>query len=214
MKFIGAIILGIILCFKIAKAEDCLEWFNNAKIMIGPECLVKCNSTKVDMSTFQCTNMCDKMCKLSQKERFLFKLTDLYPGLTIQEKDLAAKYPSKVYKAYKLSWQAQRLCLDLYPTSATNDASDACRHFTWSGLLVKEFGRSFAEKILNAHEQEPKQPIEEKKMDVFNNQIGISSSEMLIKNKIFTEDRLLKEYSKLLNDKKLKILKTKAGSKK
>ncbi len=214
MKLICVAILFTMFHFEMVKADTCLEWFNNSKIIIGPDCIIKCNSTKVDMGTFQCTNMCDKMCKLSQKERLVFKLIDLYPGLTIQEKDLASKYPSKVYKSYKLSWHAQKLCSNLYPTSATNDGSDACRHFIWAGLLFKEFGRSFAEKVLNAHEPEPLQPIDEKEMDIFNNQIGISSSEMLLQNKIFTEDMFLKEYSKQLNKNKLKVFKIKSRIKK
>ena len=60
------------------------------------------------------------------------------------------------------------------PKFKKNDASDAYRHYIWAGLMVNEFGKSFSEKVLNAHELEPSQPEKEKAMDLANNRRAVS----------------------------------------
>jgi hypothetical protein len=45
------------------------------------------------------------------------------------------------------------------------------------------FGRERAEEILNAHENNPMQPEEEKSMDLANNRRGVSVAEIMLQNK-------------------------------
>ncbi len=119
-----------------------------------------------------------------------------------------------MFTAYQLTWKAESLCEDLYPTSATNDESDACRHFVWAALLANEFKREFAEKVLYAHEQEPTQPEEEKAMDLANNQRGVSTGESLISKKTFSEQKIIEEFAQQLKENKLIVLKKRIGGKK
>lgn len=159
------------------------------------------------MDSFHCPNQCSSLCKSGLKGDFVFKLTELYPGLTAQERAMAAQEPSKMLLAYRLTWKAESLCRELYPTSATNDASDACRHFVWAALLTQEFKREFTEKVLYAHEQEPTQPEDEKAMDLANNQRGISTAEKLISRKSFSDEKIIEEFNLQLKQNMLIVLK-------
>lgn len=166
----------VIVLFFIAEpflfSSECQRWFKELKLKSGEDCLVKCAASSVNMSTFHCPGMCDDLCKSPQKEKWLFQLSDLYPGLTDEERALVAKVPSKMLSAYNLTWIAEKLCLRIYPSSQTNNESDACRHFVWAALLYKEFGIELSSNILNAHEQDPKQPQIEKSMDLANNRLA------------------------------------------
>jgi hypothetical protein len=170
-----------LLISKQIRAQACEKWFSQANIKSGPTCLTSCALIPIDMSNFECPSKCPELCKSGQAESFVFKLTELYPGLTASERALAAKEPTKMLKSYQLSHTAEGICKQKFPTSATNDESDACRHFVWAGLLTHAFGRAFAEEVLFAHEQEPTQPGEERAMDLANNQRGISLTEELLK---------------------------------
>ncbi|KHD87887.1 MAG: hypothetical protein OM95_11440 [Bdellovibrio sp. ArHS] len=144
-----------------AIGDDCLDWFKGTGIKPAKDiCLVDCSIAPVDMGDFMCRDRCDEFCKVSQAKETLFKLSDLYPGLTSAERALAAEDPAKALGAYRLSWKAEELCHNLYAKSKTNDASDACRHFIWAGLLTNSYGKDYALKILNAHEQDLLQPKE------------------------------------------------------
>lgn len=124
----------------------------------------------------------------------------------MQEKSLAAAHPEKMLQAYKLSWKAESICSELYLTSQTNDESDACRHFTWAALLTKNLGRDFAEKVLDAHEQEPNQLEEQKAMDMANNRRGISIAEKMIEKTMFSEQELINYFKKELKAGHLSVL--------
>jgi hypothetical protein len=165
------------------------------------------SSTQPLRRTFTCPNQCDELCNASEKEKYLFKLSELYPGLTMAERALASQEPVKTLKAYQLSWRAESMCLKKYPTSSHNDESDACRHFIWSSLLTKEFGREFTEKVLYAHEQEPTQPENEKAMDLANNQRGISVAEKLIKDKSFSDEKIFSELQEQFKQGRLIVFK-------
>ena len=168
--------------------------------------MIECSIAETDMGTFHCPNLCPKFCQESSKERFLFNLSILYPGLTEEERRLSSKYPKKMLKAYKLTRKAEKLCLILYKTSQTNDESDACRHFVWSALLYNEFGLKFSKKVLNAHEKDPKQPLQEKTMDLANNRLALAEAKKLKKKKNLNNESLLKSFQKNLKLKKLIIL--------
>ena len=142
------LVLYIITPNAIASKNECEEWFQKGGVTKGKNCLLNCTSAMVDMSTFHCPNMCNMLCSSPSKESFIFQLSNIYPGLTAEERALSAKYPSKMLTAYKLSWKAEKLCSSLFISSQTNDASDACRHFIWAALLYKKYGIDFSTQVL------------------------------------------------------------------
>lgn len=187
--------------------KECQPWFEKAKIARDRLCVERCVALKIDMDTFDCRNSCDDLCSRPLSEQLLFELSDLYPGLTPAEKELAAKHPKDTLLAYRLSWRAEKLCLEEFPRSETNDGSDACRHFVWAVLLERNFGAEMAQKILDAHEQEPTQPAEEKAMDMANNQRGVSFGSTVTKGKDIPDLQILSEFRRLMRDEKLVVLK-------
>ena len=187
-------------------AGVCEDWFEKTKLKPGKDCLIKCASANVDMDTFVCSSICDELCKSSKKEKFLFQLSDLYPGLTNEEKAFCTKEPVKMMEAYRLSWNAEKICGKLFPSSQTNDESDACRHYVWAALFYKEFGLEFSSKVLNAHEQDPKQPESEKAMDLANNRLGLLTAEQLVRDGKFNEENILSTFKENLKNGRLIIL--------
>ena len=169
----------------------CEDWFKKLKIARGKDCLLSCTSSVTDFRSLGCEEECTRLCNSSVTAEFLFNLSDLYPGLTKEERALAASEPKKTLRAYQLSWEAEGLCQKVYRDSRTNDESDACRHFVWAILLQKEFGLEFGSRVLNAHEEDPKQPIQEKSMDLANNRLGqIVGAQLQKENKIEPDDIL------------------------
>ncbi|MCY4321236.1 MAG: hypothetical protein OXC37_02360 [Bdellovibrionaceae bacterium] len=86
------------------------------------------------------------------------------------------------------------MCLSIFKKSGTNDASDACRHFIWALLLYKEFGPEFSRQILDAHEKNNEQPIEEQAMDLANNRLGLAVATELSKKEKINEKIILKSF--------------------
>ena len=197
-----------------ASKDKCKEWFQNSGVKKGENCLLDCATIMVDMSTFHCPNMCDKICSSPTKESFVFQLSNIYPGLTAEERALSAKHPLKMLTAYKLSWKAESLCSSLFTVSRTNDASDACRHFIWAALLYKKYGVDFSTKVLDAHEQEPKQSKSERAMDIANNRLGQILAEQLIQKNKFNDKELLESFKEKLKKGRFIILKESYGGKK
>jgi hypothetical protein len=188
-------------------ADDCDNWFKATGIKVSTkECLLDCAVAPIGMGDFTCRNRCDEFCAVSQGTTTLFKLSDLYPGLTAAERALAAEEPAKTLVAYQLSLKAEKLCQTIYKSSQTNDGSDACRLFIWAGLLADKLGEKFALNLLNAHEQDSLQPKEEHAMDTANNRLGIIRSGHLIKEKKFSEQELLKSFKEALKKSEIIIL--------
>ena len=212
MKFLFIFSLIFILFSHNVNAENCDDWFKESKININDSCLLNCLAYPVDLGTYMCHNKCTDLCHKSPYENWIFEISDLYPGLTLEERALVAQYTTKMVKAYQLSAKAENLCLKLYPQSKTNDESDACRHFIWSALLHKELGADLTVKILNAHESEPMQPLEEKSMDLANNRLGQIEAEKMIKKKTFDDNALLEVFKKVLQEKRLIVLKPATGA--
>ncbi len=122
--------------------------------------------------TETCHQECsDITCIESIASKVIFSVSGLY-GLTPSERSLASKEPTKTLKAYRLSWTAELECNNLYLQSRTNDESDACRHFVWAWLLTKDLGVEFANNVLNAHEDDSREPQTERAMDLANNRQG------------------------------------------
>lgn len=111
-----------------------------------------------------------------------------------------------MFKSYKLGWTAEKLCSQLFKESSTNDESDACRHFIWSALLYKEYGLDFSTTVLNAHEQDLRQPTQEKAMDLANNRLGQLSAQSLIKKNRFNDQEVLKSFKENWKKENLIIL--------
>ncbi len=78
----------------------------------------------------------------------------------------------------------------------------------WSYYLNQEFGDKIARKILNAHENNPKQAPKEKEMDTHNNEVSIRDS-VLNKSKNITPEQALEKFKENIKNKKLKVVKPK-----
>lgn len=190
------------LCFGIS----CEEWFKNLNILLDSQCIIKCTSSLTGLGTSYCPKLCPNLCKSTFNKKFIFKISDLYPGLTESEKALASNDPVKTLKAYELSFKAESLCLKLYSKSKSNDESDACRHFIWAGLLYKEFGLEFGSQVLNAHEQDPKEPDNERSMDLANNRLGLICTEKLVNSNKFNDESLIDSFKEQLKLRNLIII--------
>ena len=166
---IQVFILGILLQAT-CNADTCQEWFRNLKIV--ENCKVNCAIGQVGMGTYMCPNQCDRLCK-NIKFKKPNKQEELgFYGLTESEIKFCNENKLVCVKAYSESLKAEKYCLELYPQSGMNDESDACRHFVWAVLLEKSIGSDSAESILNAHENNPTEPSDQKSMDLANNRLG------------------------------------------
>lgn len=198
------LLLGI--SAQIANAGVCDQWFASSGVKVGKNCLSECAVISTDMGTFECPTACPEFCKSSVTTDFIFKISDLYPGLTSAERALAAQYPKESLKAFIEKDKAESICAEQFGGNRTNDESDACRHFVWAGLLHKNLGSDLAQKFLNAHEQQSGQPENEKAMDFANNRAGILVAEKLGKNKNFSDKNLVKEFEMALKRKEIIVI--------
>lgn len=191
--------------YSFAFADECVRWFENAKIKKGKNCVLKCSSTPVSMGTFVCTSKCDKLCKMTNTKESETIYKD-YNELTYEERKLLLKHPKKMLDAYSESRRALSTCSKLYGKMRLNDTSDACRHFIWSAFLYKKFGNEFSTKVLEAHEQKPDQPVEEKAMDIANNRLGQSAARKLVDENRYSENEVVKAFKENLTNDRLIIL--------
>ena len=201
-------VIWIIALASPVRADDCQKWFVRNKLTKGKDCALKCSSTMTGMNTFACTSRCEDLCKPDSvsKTKILTDLAKLYPGLTKDEKELIESHPADALNAYKLSYQAESICSNLYFRSDTNDESDACRHFAWAALMTRELGEKSAQLFLNAHEQQPRQPESEKAMDLANNRAGVLAANA---NPNIQDDIILTKFRENLKKGNLIVLKPK-----
>lgn len=80
-------------------------------------------------------------------------------------------------------------------------------HFIWAALLNTKFGSKLTTELLDAHEQNPDQPEEEKSMDLANNRRGLIVSSELIKSKKSEDSVFLRQFLTDLKDGKIVVLK-------
>lgn len=189
------------------RADICDDWFIKSKIKKNKNCLNSCVIHKVDLSTFVCHSICNKLCDSDIAPDFIFTLSSLYPGLTDSERALTSQLPKEAFIVYKQKAKAETACEEIFGTNNKNDESDSCRHFIWSAYLTRELGSDLAQKFLNAHEEESTQPENEKAMDLANNRVGFLLAEKLIKSKKFSNDIVIKEFHTALKNNELTILK-------
>lgn len=153
--------------------ENCSKWFAATGIKPNsPNCEASCSSTIVDMDSFSCTNQCDILCKTNLPKPAIKPLSYL-KRLTDGDKTAISKYPKEAIQVFAAKEKADDLTIKVFKKEGKNDESDAFRHFVWSALLVKELGVEKAKYFLDAHENDPSQPKQEKDMDIKNNQRGV-----------------------------------------
>lgn len=175
----------------------CDEWFANLKIEASKNCETLCATADTDMSTFMCPDRCETLCKQPYENIY---------GLTDDEIKFCKSNKLDCLKAYKESWNAEKICLKIYPVSDVNDESDACRHYVWSILLAKSIGTVKAETVLNAHENNPREPKNQQAMDLANNRLGLLDYQKM-KSKQLTDDEIKKSFIEQLKKNSLIILK-------
>jgi RHS repeat-associated protein len=95
-----------------------------------------------------------------------------YSNLNKSEKKLVKKNPWVANKVRSAANKAKAETVRRFGKQGHNDCSDAFRHAYWNALMVKRVGKNWAKRWGDAHEQNPKQPKIEKKMDLHNNAVG------------------------------------------
>lgn len=209
VHFLKLLLSFFLLCLSHARADVCDDWFAKSKIKKGETCLNNCVIHKVDLRTFGCHSICNKLCDIDLTPDFIFTLSSLYPGLTDSERALSSENPGEAYIVYTQKAKAESGCESLFGSNNINDESDACRHFLWAALLTRELGPDIAQKFLIAHEQEPTQPEKEKSMDLANNRVGMDFAKKLKNSNEFSVEIVLKGFSESLKKNELIILKPK-----
>lgn len=204
--FSSLLISGVAFSFTIIP-ESCPEWFENADVKPGIACVYNCVLIPTDIFTNTCPLFCASLCERDYAGVAFFKITDLYPGLTLTERGFVVDSPREAMIAYSYSWRAESTCDTKYFASGRNDESDACRHFIWAALLTQRLGSQKAKKILDAHEDNPAEPTAERAMDMANNRAGILSCERLMESGGCNDKNELTEFQTELRAGKIIVLK-------
>lgn len=186
-----------------ASSPPCEEWFSSIKFK--KNCNSECLVAPINMSNFLCHNECEELCE-QLNNTGAFYLLKKY-GITEEEIHFCESNKLACVKAYQQSWEVENICKELFFKSQTNDESDACRHFTWSILLARDHGIDFAEKLLNAHENNPKEPAIERAMDLSNNRLGLIAFQRADKNKKWSNEEIIQLFNSNLKENKFVILK-------
>lgn len=129
-----------------------------------------------------------------------------YPSLNSEEKALVKAKPIDAAITFYNAMIAESKAEKLYPNSAENGKSDAFRHYVWAGLLTRDLGESTAREFLTAHELNPKQPVMEKEMDMFNNDQGIRTARGLLEKRSFTDKEFFDTAISEIKSGNLKVL--------
>ncbi len=194
------LVFGIVPLSSLAGACD--QWFQKLKINSDKNCESLCQIAPTDMSTYMCPNRCESLCKNNNR---LKKDENIY-GLTDDEIKFCKENRVDCLEAYYESWNAEKICLSIYPVSDVNDESDACRHYVWSILLNKTIGDKNAELVLNAHENHAREQKDQQAMDLANNRLGLLNYQKF-KHKLKTNEEIKMSFLEELKSGKLVILK-------
>jgi hypothetical protein len=158
----------------------------------------------------ECIGVCGAACTPKKLPDEAYKILGNlvpYPGLTDEEKIFVVSHPKEALKAYQTVWVAENATEDIFPGSTSDDEGDAFRHFTWACLLYKAIGKELAEKLLDAHEENPRQSTAARAMDLANNRKGLLSAQRLEKDQRLDLAGIEKEAIKNLRDRGLVVLK-------
>lgn len=187
--------------------QKCNDWFKEGNIKVGTkDCRLDCTTLSTDMRTFLCPNQCDSLCQISDETTSIGRMI-YYPGLTQSERKLIEKYPKDALTVFVQKNRAESSSLFYFPNQELSDEGDAFRHFIWAGLLTKELGFEKAKEFLDAHENDPDQPISEQKMDIFNNSQGQEAALELVKQKNWSLEKLEQQGLEKMKRKQLEVLK-------
>ncbi len=102
------------------------------------------------------------------------KAYDQYKHLTQQEKQYVKTHPHHILPIKDAKETASAETKKRFGHNGHNDKSDAFRHCFGSAVLARELGYKNALQFTNAHESSPKNPPQEKAMDLHNNSVGLS----------------------------------------
>ena len=204
------LIFSLVLFGSFASADKCESFFLNSKIKPGtPNCRTDCGTLQFDMSNYDCSLECEKFCNTYIKPSTASELAQFAGfNLTPGEQSLLAKFPKDAALIFKAKLSAESATQRLFGRNGRNDESDAFRHFMWSGLSTDAAGEEKAKAFLNAHEVVEDPVIDEMKMDLENNTYGSKSAVELKDSKEF-QQKLEKQALKLLQEKKLTVIKPK-----
>lgn len=100
-------------------------------------------------------------------------LYEHYEELTPQEKAYLRSNPHHTMILKDSREVAFAETIRLFRRNRQNDKSDAFRHCFWSALLARDIGFHDAARFSTAHESSPKNRLEEKRMDLHNNRVGL-----------------------------------------
>lgn len=98
-----------------------------------------------------------------------------YPGGMNEAEWNYCRVPSHTSLCNKASKHADTALAEAknrWPSSLHNGKGDAFRHCYWNARMTIDFGKGTAKGFADRHEQNPDQPAIEKKMDLFNNNVG------------------------------------------
>lgn len=121
--------------------------------------------------------------------------------LNEDEKDFVRKHPIAAKRFFENSKKAFKFVQN--EDGAHNGLGDAKRHAYWSALNAKSEGEDLAREFGNAHENNPGQPISEREMDLFNNEVGYNIGVDALKNG-WSDSRIQEEVNKAAADGRLK----------
>ncbi len=192
-------ILGLLFLINFP-AVACDDWFKKLKIADSKDCESLCTTASTDMASYMCPERCEELCKKNDLGH-----QNIY-GLTDDEIKFCKENKADCLKAYKETWNAEKICLSIYPVGDVNDESDGCRHYVWSILLSRTIGDKKAEDVLNAHENNPREPKNERAMDLANNRLGLLNYQKS-KDKFFSDEEIKKSFIEQIKNNKLVILK-------
>ena len=136
------------------------------------------------------------------KEKDGYKKT--YGTLSNDEKSFVFRHPMLAHKFNNNANKAKRIGRELGGTK--NGYGDAVRHCYWCALNQKDAGlnSSYAKEFGDAHENKPKNDINEKYMDLHNNSVGYHLGNQAIING-WSEEELLEQVINAADNGKLKI---------
>jgi hypothetical protein len=98
-----------------------------------------------------------------------------YPGGMNEAEWSYCRVPSHTSLCNKASKHADVALAEAknrWASSLHNGKGDAFRHCYWNARMAIDFGKGTAKGFADRHEQNPNQPAIEKKMDLFNNDVG------------------------------------------
>lgn len=199
-------ILGAYSCPSFGIPLSCPSWFSASDVDPGFLCYYDCMLIPTTKESKICPLYCSDLCDENYVGVAFFTLSGIYPGLTDAERALVSDAPREMLRAFAYSWKAESTCRKLFVKSSRNDESDACRHYIWAAITRCNLGLEFATRVLDAHENNPDEPLSEKSMDLANNRAGILACEKMSQNGSFDSERLVKSFQTDLKANRLIVI--------